>query len=354
MDTRRANLSKSPERLRSERTRSLTSIAAAAGVSVSTVSKVLNGRTDVAPETRERVGRMLRRHGYGVASPPGIGVVDFLIGPLGSPWADELIRGAVTAAAETEISVIVSRVTSPGEFGRWLRIALARGTLGALCVLYLPDDQTLAALQKAHLPLVIIDPPAEPGSVGAGAGSIRSVGTTNFQGGMTAARHLIDLGHHRIAAIGGPDELWSCRARLDGYRSALRRAGLPVSEDLVRSGELCADDGRRLGGALLDLPDPPTAILAGNDAQAFGVLQALAARGLRAPADVSVTGFDDVPVATWSTPPLTTVRQPLAAMAHTAFRMLTQPASDLSVNSRHVELETTLVVRDSTAAPPAR
>jgi DNA-binding LacI/PurR family transcriptional regulator len=348
MDERYSGFSKS-----GERPRSLTSIAAAAGVSVSTVSKVLNGRTDVAPETRERVGRMLRRHGYRVASSPGISMVDFLIGPLGSPWADELVRGAVTAAAETEISVIVSRVTSAAEFGRWLRIASARGTLGALSVLYLPDEETLTALEKAHVPLVVIDPPAEPGGTGAGDGSIRSVGTTNWQGGMTATRHLIDLGHHRIAAIGGPDELWSCRARLDGYRSALRRAGLPVSEDLVRSGELCAEDGCRLAGSLLGLADPPTAIVTGNDAQAFGVLQALAARGLRAPADVSVTGFDDVPVATWSAPPLTTVRQPLAAMAATAFWMLTGPAGDASVTARHVELETTLIVRDSTAPPRA-
>ena len=353
MDERLSGFSKSAERPRGGRPRSLTSIAAAAGVSVSTVSKVLNGRTDVAPETRERVGRMLRRHGYRVAARPGIGVVDFLIGPLGSPWADELIRGAVTAAAETEISVIVSRVTSEAEFGRWLRIATARGTLGALSVLYLPDEETLTALEKAHVPLVVIDPPAEPGGTGTGESSIRSVGTTNWQGGMTATRHLIDLGHRRVAAIGGPDELWSCRARLDGYRSALRRAGLPVSEVLVRSGELRAEDGCRLAGSLLDLADPPTAIVTGNDAQAFGVLQALAARGLRAPADVSVTGFDDVPVATWSAPPLTTVRQPLAAMAATAFWMLTGPTGDASVYARHVELETTLIVRDSTA-PPGR
>src|ERR1700678_3537539 len=120
MDTKRSNFSKS-----------LTSIATTAGVSVSTVSKVLNGRSDVAPETRERVARLLRSQGYQVAPRSGIGVVDLLIGTLDSPWADELIRGAVTAAAETEISVIVSRVTSDEEFGRWLKVASTRGTLGA-------------------------------------------------------------------------------------------------------------------------------------------------------------------------------------------------------------------------------
>ena len=127
-----------------------------------TVSKVLNGRSDVAPETRERLGAILRLHGYQVAPRAGIGVVDLLIGRLGSPWADELIRGAITAATETEISVIVSRVTSAGEFDRWLKIASARGTRGALSVLHLPDSATLRRLADAHVPLVVIDPPADP------------------------------------------------------------------------------------------------------------------------------------------------------------------------------------------------
>ena len=113
---------------------------------------------------------------------------------------------------------------------------------------------------------------AEPG------GEIRSVGTTNWQGGLSATRHLIELGHRRIAAIGGPDHLWSCRARLDGYRSALRRADLPVDEELVRCDELTADAGLRRARELLGLAAAPTAIVAANDAQAFGVLQAIAER----------------------------------------------------------------------------
>ncbi|HSZ42214.1 MAG TPA: LacI family DNA-binding transcriptional regulator [Trebonia sp.] len=333
MDAKRGNFSKN-----------LTSIASAAGVSVSTVSKVLNGRSDVAPETRERVGRLLRAHGYQVAPRSGIGVVDLLIGPLGSPWSDELIRGAVTAAAESGISVIVGRAASDDECAQWLKLAAARGTTGALSVLYLPGEAMLRRLAAAHIPLVVIDPPAEPD------GSTRSVGTTNWQGGLAATRHLIDLGHRRIAAIGGPDGLWSCHARLDGYRSALRRAGLPADEKLVRSGALSAEHARVLAGQLLDLADPPTAIVAGNDSQAFGVLQALGERRLRCPDDVSVTGFDDVPIATWATPPLTTIRQPLAAMAATALWMLTRP-DNASVSPRHIELETTLVMRDSTAPP---
>ena len=184
-------------------------------MSVSTVSKVLNGRTDVAPETRERLAGLLRLHGYQVAPRLGIGVVDLLIADLDGPWAEELMRGTVAAAGDRDQRHRQQRA-SPQEFARWLKIATARGTLGALSVLHLPDAGTLRRLADARLPLVVIDPPDEPGD------DVRSVGTTNWQGGMTATRHLIELGHRRIAAIGGPAGLWSCRARLDGYRSALR------------------------------------------------------------------------------------------------------------------------------------
>jgi DNA-binding LacI/PurR family transcriptional regulator len=323
----------------------LVGIAAEAGVSVSAVSKVLNGRTDVAADTRARIAGLLRRHGYQVASRLGFGVVDLLIGHLHSPWAEELIRGTVEAAVEADASVIVTIVDSAGEFTRWLDRAAARGTGGALCVLHLPRSHELQRLAAAQIPLIVIDPPEEPGE------GIRSVGTTNWQGGMTAARHLVELGHRRIGVIGGPEDLWSSRARLAGYRAALLAAGLPVDEALVRRDEFTVSGGKMQAGQLLALGEPPTAIVAGNDNQAFGVLQALGERGLRAPDDVSVIGFDDVPVATWATPALTTVRQPLAAMAATAFRMLRSDATAGAAEPHHIELATTLVIRDSTGPP---
>ena len=288
----------------------LVDIAAKAGVSVSAVSKVLNGRTDVAAGTRARIAALLRDNGYQVVSRLGFGVVDLLMASLHGPWAEELLRGTVEAAAQVGVSVVVTTVDSPAEFTRWFDQATARGTDGALCVLHLPGSQELQRLAAARIPLVVIDPPEEPGA------GIRSVGTTNWQGGLTATRHLIELGHRRIGIIGGPERLWSSRARLAGYRWPRCRRGRPspAAAELIRgSDDFCLDDGRRAGGHLLDLAEPPTAIVAGNDSQAFGVLQALAQRGLRAPADLSVIGFDDVPVASWATPALTTIRQPLAA-----------------------------------------
>jgi DNA-binding LacI/PurR family transcriptional regulator len=322
----------------------LAGIAAEAGVSVSAVSKVLNGRTDVAAGTRARVAALLRRDGYQVASRLGFGVVDLLTASLYSPWAEELLAGTVQAADEAGTSVVVSTVDSPGGFTAWLNRATARGTDGALLVLHLPDSSELHRLAAARIPLVVIDPPEEPGP------GIRSVGTTNWQGCLTATRHLIELGHRRIAIIGGPEHLWSSRARLAGYRAALEAAGLPVARELIRRDDFCTEGGRRQARDLLALAQPPTAIVAGNDPQAFGVLQALGERGLRAPDDLSVVGFDDVPVASWATPALTTVRQPLAAMAATAFRMLhARPGAG---EPHHIELATTLVIRESTGPPP--
>jgi DNA-binding LacI/PurR family transcriptional regulator len=332
----------------------LTGIAAEAGVSVSTVSKVLNGRTDVAPGTRERIGRLLRKHGYQPDSTLGFGVVDLLIG-IGdcppptrhNPWAEELIHGTVEAAAQAQHSVIVTTVGSRSDFDHWLELATARGTVGALSILHLPHGEELQRLAAAGIPVVVIDPVEEPGA------GIRSVGTTNWHGGLSATRHLIELGHRRIAAIGGPAGFWSSRARLDGYRAAMQDAGLAVDEVLIRRGQFSVATGREQGLNLLGLPDRarPTAIVTGSDAQAFGVLQALSMRGLRAPDDVSVVGFDDVPVAAWAAPPLTTIRQPLAAMAATAFRMLQAGGADNEAQPDHVELATTLVVRDSTSPP---
>ena len=129
------------------------------------------------------------------------------------------------------------------------------------------------------------------------------------------------------------------------------RSGLPVDEALVGRGEFAVPDGRSQAHRLLGLAEPPTAIVAGNDNQAFGVLQALGERGLRAPCDVSVVGFDDV-IADWATPPLTTIRQPLAAMTAAGFRMLEMGASGSPAQPQHVELATSLIVRDSTAPAP--
>ncbi len=183
--------------------------------------------------------------------------------------------------------------------------------------------------------------------------ALPSVGATNWAGGIAATEHLLGAGHRRIGAITGPQGYICSRARADGYRSALEQAGLPIDPALLRHGDFQHEGGFRRGGELLDLADPPTAIFAGSDQQALGVYEAARQRGLRVPQDLSVVGFDDLPAARWVSPPLTTVRQPLADMGRVAAEMLGDLIAGTPLRSQRVELSTELVIRDSTAGPPA-
>src|ERR1700744_3700529 len=175
----------------------LTGIANQVGVSVSTVSKVLNGRTDVAPSTRDRNAKLLRGHGYQVVAGLRFGVADLMIGSLHGPWAEELVRGAVDAAREAGHSIVVTTVSTGAEFSDWLERAARRGTDGLLSVLYLPTPAERQRLAAAHIPLIVVDPPTEPTS------DIRSVGTTNWQGGLVAPPHLGDPTGPQLGPVPG-------------------------------------------------------------------------------------------------------------------------------------------------------
>ena len=178
-----------------------------------------------------------------------------------------------------------------------------------------------------------------------------SVGATNWSGGLAATRHLLDLGHRRIAMISGPVDWLCCRARLDGYRAAMDAARVPVDPDLVRVSTLYVEGGFRDGVELLNLPDPPTAIFAANDLQALGVYEAARQAGIRIPEDLSVVGFDDLSFTQWAGPPMTTVRQPLVQMGAAAAELVLAVADGNPPENNRLELATTLVVRQSTAPP---
>ncbi|GAA0441979.1 transcriptional regulator [Acrocarpospora corrugata] len=324
-------------------------IAEEAGVSVPTVSKVINGRPEVAPETRQRVERLLHKHGYQRRVSPGdgpVGLIDLVFAEIESPWAMEIVRGAETAAREAEASVVISVLHTHAGPGRdWLERIAARRTDGVVIVASKLSTGLQGQLSARSMPFVVVDPEGEP------ANGVASVGATNWHGGLSATRHLLELGHRRIGMIGGPGDMLCSRARIDGYRAALETAGVPVLPELIRNGDFLVDSGHDQGHALLSLPDPPTAIFAGSDMQAFGVFEAARQRGLRVPTDLSVVGFDDLPLARSAWPPLTTVRQPLQEMADLATRMVLAMGRGDSAEARRVELATDLVVRESTAQP---
>jgi LacI family transcriptional regulator len=329
----------------------LAAIAAEAGVSLPTVSKVVNGRPDVAPATRARVERLLDEHNYGRGTrrTRRSGLIDLVFAGLDSPWAVEILRGVEEWGAIHSTGVAVSSVRhGNARPASWTSALASHDTDGVILVTSELSDSQLGQLRGAGIPLVVVDPVNPPPS------DLASVGATNWAGGLAATEHLIGLGHRRIAAIGGPTNYLCSRARIDGYRSALEAAGLEYDAGLVRYGDFQHEGGFSRGGELLDLAQRPTAIFAGSDQQALGVYEAARRRGLRVPQDLSVVGFDDLPVSRWVSPPLTTVRQPLAEMGQAAAQMLGDLIEGLALRTTRVELSTQMIVRESTAAPAAR
>jgi len=324
----------------------LTHIARSAEVSPSTVSKVLNGRSGVSAATRARVEQALRTHGY---SPPAERrrqpFIELVFERVESAFAIEIIRGVQRAAVSRGMSVVLSETGNrhtPGP--EWLDQVVQRRPSGVVLVFSDLPAKSKERLALRGIPFVILDPAGDP------APDVPSVGSANWSGGVQAARHLIELGHRSIAVIGGPHDMMCSRARVSGFRAALDEAGVPFREDALVWGNFLREDGLNLGLELLRLRDRPTAIFAGNDLTAFGVLEAARTLGLSVPRDLSVVGYDDLQIARWSGPPLTTVRQPLAEMGEQA-ALLALDSRDGSVRAARVDLATSLVVRESTAPP---
>ncbi|MGH3588169.1 MAG: LacI family DNA-binding transcriptional regulator [Pseudonocardia sp.] len=334
----------------------LATIAASAGVSVATVSKVVNGREDVAADTRALVEELLRRHAYVSPSARRTGtastIVELLIRGRFGAYATQLIDGIVHAGAELGASVVVGALDDDEPSGAppqdWAHRLAGAGRAGVIVVTGALTRAHIEALAVAGVPLVLLDPLNLPRT------EVTSVGSTNFAGGMTATQHLIGLGHEQIGYVGGPPSSGCNQARLHGYRAALEIAGIEARPELVLGEEFHYEVGCRAGGQLLDLADRPTAIVGGSDTIALGIMEAARVRDLRIPDQLSVTGFDDTELATMASPPLTAIRQPLREMGRVALKTVLQLAAGNTLDSHHVELATELVIRNTTAPPPAR
>ncbi|MFJ9726469.1 LacI family DNA-binding transcriptional regulator [Streptomyces sp. NPDC101209] len=329
-------------------------VAREAGVSVPTASKVVNGREDVAPETRRRVTEALDRLGYvrrprfDAAKVPGL--VDLVVHSLDSSWSGAILQGVEGAAHDAGLEVVVSAGLTRTRGARpergWLDKLIARGSSGVLFNLSELTPSQYAWLDQHRIPYVLIDPVLEPPP------GVVSVGAANWQGGVTATEHLLALGHQRIAVIAGHQRKMCSSARVAGYRSALASAGVRHRPEYVRHAGFDESVAHRRMLDLLDLREPPTAVFVCSDRMALGVYEALAERGLRVPEDVSVVGFDDLPESRWVSPALTTVRQPLSEMAATALHLLVRMMEGDRPEGTRTELSTRLVRRASTARAP--
>ncbi|MBV7243724.1 LacI family DNA-binding transcriptional regulator [Streptomyces sp. MW-W600-10] len=326
----------------------LAQVAERAGVSISTVSKVLNGRQDVAAPTRVKVERLLEAHAYRrtTRSAREAPLIEIVFHELESIWAMELIRGVENVAKAHNAGVVLTESGTrhaPGP--EWMEAMLQRRPLGVVLVFSTLPTEVKQQLRSRSIPFVIIDPAGDPDP------DVPSVGSANWNGGLAATRHLIEHGHRRIGIVTGPEDMLCSRARLDGYRSAMAMAGLEVDPGLILFGDFHVEGGHDRATEMLSRPHPPTAIFAGSDLQALGVLEAARAHGLRVPDDLSVVGYDDVSIARWASPALTTIHQPLRRMAEEATQMLMRLRAEEPVSTR-LELATSLVVRKSTAAAP--
>jgi LacI family transcriptional regulator len=333
----------------------LATVAASAGVSVATVSKVLNGRSDVAAATRIIVQEVLQQHNYmrsypqrpdAAASP----TVEVEIDGALAAYSSEVVQGVIDAGSAEGVAIVVSsHVGGAGNRPRerpavWARSLASSGRRGLIAVTsQLTDDHLTALTTMAKIPLVVVDPMNMPRA------RVTSVGSTNFAGGLTATQHLLSLGHRRIGYVGGYQAAACNQARVSGYRAAMEGAGAPILPGYVTTGPFDYDNGVTMGTAMLGLTEPPTAIFAACDEIALGVIEAARSRGLNVPHDISIVGFDDTQVARMAAPPLTTVRQPLREIGGVALRTALRLASGETIESHHVELATTLIIRGSTA-----
>ncbi len=326
----------------------ITDIAAAAGVSIATVSKAVNGRYGVAPETVERVMRVVSDMGYEsslVASRMrGIrtGVIGVLVAEF-EPFSTEVLKGVGAAAERLELDLLAYSTPRRSHGAGWENTSLARlaGSLIDGAIIVTPTVEAIAS----DIPVVAIDPHVGPRD------GLPTVEADSFGGAVSAVRYLVELGHRRIGFVAGRPDLRSSRARDAGYRRALADAGIPIDPEIIRVGFYDQEAARTAALSLLDSPRRPTAVFAANDLSAIGIIDVARELGLDVPTDLSVVGFDDVLEASRMSPPLTTVRQPMRRLGAAAANLLVALMSGEEPAERHISLATQLIPRATTAPP---
>jgi LacI family transcriptional regulator len=325
-------------------------IADLAGVSIATVSRVLNDRPDVAPETRENVLQVVREHGFSTnrgargLSSGRTGMIGLTLPLVADAYFGPILSGAAEALYESDMRIVLAPTLHEHDREVSLLERLMRGTTDG-AILMLPEESAdeLQMLQRQGFPFVIVDPREAPPD------GIACVSAMHAAGAKQATEHLLELGHRRIGAIAGAPGWYATEERLLGYRAALAGEGILLDPELVVYSDWRIPRGTEAAEELLALPDPPTAIFGFNDNVAIGALHAARNRGLSVPGDISVVGFDDTAQAVIVTPELTSVRQPLAEMGRMGVSLLTRILDGQRVDALRMELSTTLVIRDSTA-----
>jgi LacI family transcriptional regulator len=321
-------------------------VARAAGVSVSTVSRVLNDKDDVAPETYQKVQDVIEELSYTSSLAARsmrsrrTNVIGLIMPDVQGPFAIQVMRGINRAITELGYDLIVytggdaKKKSSADREQRFVSLLNSGITDGVIVVT--PTATTFSTAS----PVVVVDPnnvsPDCPAVIAA-----------NRSGALVAMEYLISLGHRRIGFIGGRPELQSAVQRLQGCKDGLRQAGIPLDPELIQAGDYSTETGMICAQKLLNLSDPPTAIFAANDQSAIGVIKAAQGAGLRVPDGLSLVGFDNIPEAAYISPGLTTVDQSIDKMGYVATEMLVRLIQGESLDSNLYKMPTHLIIRDS-------
>ena len=326
-------------------------VAARAGVSKTTVSRVLNGRGELDRETAARVRRVIEELGY-VPSARAVGlargrtcIVGMLIPSLTWPWMGEVLQGAVDVVESAGYGMLLFTCNRGEESMRQFASQVSAQSFDGLLVIE-PEGTLdyITALHRRGLPVVLIDDRGHQRP-------FPSVATTNRAGGESAARHLLDLGRRRPLVVTGIERFGCTQERLAGFAEVYAAAGLALDQRLVVEGDFTYDSGRVAARGLFEAGVDIDAVFAHNDLSAAGAMQAIRESGRRVPEDVAVVGFDDVPYASHTEPPLTTVHQPMREMGEAAARMLMSHFEGVPLPETPDVIPTTLIVRGSTRSP---
>lgn len=326
-------------------------VARLAGVSTATVSRALNGIGQIAPPTRAAIEAAVEQLGYRANTiarslvTKSTQTIALLLPDITNPFYAALVSGVQECALSHDYTMLLC--TTEGDAGReeqYLSLLRAKQVDGALVDgLLLPPDR-IARFVKDGFPIVCLDRDVE-------SDSIPLVQVDNRLGGRLATEHLLGLGHSRVAHVTGARVLGISEERLAGYREALAAAGVAADPRLVVEGRFTEESGYEAARSLLDRCPDVTAIFAANDLSALGVLSAIAESGRHVPGDISVAGFDDLRLSAFTSPPLTTIKQPAAEIGQLATELLIGLTRGKQAGKVRHLLEPTLVVRQSTAPP---
>lgn len=328
-------------------------VARLAGVSTATVSRILNSPDAGRPETRRRVAAAVKKLGY----EPNVSARNLRINrtatiivvlpDINNPFFSFIVRGIEDVAHEQGFSVLLCNTDNDLQRElQYTKIIGRRGADGAIVLTARVSSPHILKMAE-RVPVVLACEYID--------GAVSQVSIDNVGAAMDATRHLIQLGHRRIAYVNGPPDVILSRDRLRGYTLALQQAGLPVLEELIAPGTFYLESGVEAARRLLGLPEPPTAVFCANDEMAIGFIRAAEAMGRRVPDDVAVVGFDDIRFASFYRPALTTVAQPMYEIGRRAAQLLLDQVGGKADGPQSIVLPHRLVVRESCGgAAPAR